>query len=119
MTNAKTEFLDHITTETGNRTVRCAIVTNTYDSSNPHERTLNPPIVLPVGYTSEDLDMFLEQINFDYNSSFGIQYVFGTIWYTDGVTWSSRGEDDGSEWWDFNEVPAIPEYLMGDTSTKL
>jgi hypothetical protein len=56
MTNAKTEFLDHITTETENHAVRCAIIT--HQLNYPNEKTF----ILPISYTSEELDMFLEQM---------------------------------------------------------
>ena len=110
MTNAKQEFLDHIATETGNRTVRCAIITTcSYD--NPKQ------CILPVGYTKEDQEMFLEQIDFNYDAGYGVKELDGIIWYTDGLTWSARGEDAGSEWWDFNVVPTITPKLLGDPST--
>lgn len=50
------------------------------------------------------LDEVLPMLNFDYNSGYGGQELFGFIWYKDG-TWSDRGEYDGSEWWQHQEVP--------------
>jgi hypothetical protein len=44
----------------------------------------------------------------DYYSGYGGQTLFGTIWYTDG-TWSTRGEYDGSEWWDHKTRPDVPK----------
>ena len=41
-------------------------------------------------------------------SGYGGQELFGTIWYEDG-TWSDRGEYDGSEWWNYNKCPDIPD----------
>ena len=52
----------------------------------------------------------LEQLDFEYYNSYGGQELFGTIWYTDS-TWSTRGEYDGSEWWEYNVVPDIPVEL--------
>mgnify|MGYP000630626643 CR=1 FL=1 len=49
-------------------------------------------------------------LDFEYDSGYGGQNLFGTIWYEDG-TWSERGEYDGSEWWEHRERPQIPEEL--------
>ena len=46
----------------------------------------------------------------DYDSGYGSQQLFGTIWYKDG-TWSTRGEYDGSEWWKYNSCPELPKLL--------
>lgn len=107
-TNAKQEFLGHITDRcVGGRTVRCAKV-NTHHQDG----------ILPVGYTSEDLGLFLKEIDFNYDSGYGGQELYGTIWYTDG-TWSSRGEYDGSEWWEYNQCPEITPDLLGDPDSNV
>lgn len=105
MINAKQEFLDHIKEQcVGGRTVRCAEV-KLYNAKN----TVN--CILPVGYRVEDWEMFLEKINLDYNDGYGGQNLYGTIWYSDGLSWSQRGEYDGSEWWEHLERPEIPLEL--------
>ena len=92
MINAKQEFLDHINEQcVGGRTVRCAKI-------SIHNAKNNVYSILPVGYTPEDQESFLEEINLDYNDGYGGQNLYGTIWYDDGVTWSQRGEYDGREW---------------------
>ena len=40
----------------------------------------------------------------------GSQKLEGTIVFNDG-TWLSRGEYDGSEWWEYNKCPTMPEEL--------
>jgi hypothetical protein len=65
---------------------------------------------LKVGYTTEDYEHFLDSINFEYNNGFGGQMVEGYIWYVGG-TWSSRGEYDGSEWWEYNSCPKMPKEV--------
>jgi hypothetical protein len=50
------------------------------------------------------LDHCLPQLDFEYDSGYGGQELFGYIWYEDG-TWSSRGEYDGSEWWEHVSRP--------------
>ena len=46
--------------------------------------------------------------SFDYDQGSGGQEVFGDILFKDG-TWLSRGEYNGSEWWEFNKPPTIEE----------
>lgn len=57
---------------------------------------------------SGTLEQVLPRLNFSYDRGYGHQYIFGTIWYTDG-TWSERGEYDGSEWWAHRACPPLPE----------
>lgn len=54
------------------------------------------------------LSQVINELNFNYDSSFGAQELFGYVWFTDG-TWSERGEYDGSEWWKHIERPEIPK----------
>ena len=65
---------------------------------------------LPLGYTEAEYNLFLANIDRNYDTGYGSQELYGTIWHTD-TTWSSRGEYDGSEWWEYNEIPKIPLYL--------
>ncbi len=66
--------------------------------------------ILKTGYTEEDYKIFLESIDFNYDNGYGGQELFGTIWCENGV-WMNRGEYDGSEWWETNKYPEIPENL--------
>ncbi len=99
--NARQEFLEH----TRNKQVLCAEIGKGIYWANPEYLWK-----LTVNHTQEDLHKFLNFLDFDYDCGFGGQNLFGTIWYTDS-TWSSRGEYDGSEWWNYNECPEIPESL--------
>jgi hypothetical protein len=54
-------------------------------------------------YSSAD---FHEKFNVEYSDGYGGQQLFGTIWMLDG-TWWTRGEYDGSEWWQHH---VCPEY---------
>ena len=97
--NAKKEFLEHI----GNRTVKCAeivIHTGSYNKEPDIIAKLLPE------YTQEDFKQFIEKLDIDYNKWYGSQELYGTIWYTDGA-WSTRGEYDGSEWWEYHKCPEI------------
>lgn len=102
MTNAKEEFLKQIT---GKAKVICAQIWYGYEETK---------VYLNIGYTESQFENFLEKLNFNYDDGFGGQYLYGIIWYED-KTWSSRGEYDGSEWWEYNKVPAIPNECYGLT----
>ena len=101
-TNARQEFIEHI----GNREVLCARIATERDEWEDFQTFL-----LKKNYTELDYLNFLSQINYVYDSGFGVQELFGTIWYKDG-TWSIRGEYDGSEWWEHVNKPEIPKELL-------
>jgi hypothetical protein len=67
-------------------------------------------VQLTTGWTQDEWDEFIARLNFEYDSGYGTQELYGTIWYKDG-TWSGRGEYDGSEWWEYNRCPPIPKQL--------
>jgi len=46
----------------------------------------------------------------NYDSGFGNQVLFGTIFCDNGV-WMDRGEYDGSEWWITNKYPDLIDYF--------
>ena len=91
-----------------NSNIKCAkVYTGHYyldDNDEGYEANLK------VGHTTEDLQEFLNNLDFEYNSGYGGQELFGTVWFNDG-TWADRGEYDGSEWWNYNWCPVIPEEL--------
>ena len=47
-----------------------------------------------------------EMLDFEYDSGYGVQHLYGVIWYKDG-TWSERCEYDGLEWWEHNSCPSL------------
>lgn len=101
-TYAKEEFLD---TVKNHAPVKCAHIWVRDIISAPFD---DISAVLKLNYTEEDFTKFLDKLNFFYDAGYGGQEVFGTIWLTDG-TWFSRGEYDGSEWWQYNVCPEIAE----------
>jgi hypothetical protein len=101
--NAKKEFLRHIK----DRKVLCAIIS--YNDCMYEHRSKR--LVLPVSYTQEQYDEFVNSLDFEYDDGYGGQELFGTIWYKDG-TWSDRGEYEGSEWWNYQSCPDIPQELL-------
>ena len=104
--NAKEEFLR----VTDRAILKCAIITqeNNYPWDDEDKER---DIILPVNYTEEQYNEFLSKIDFNYNSGYGGQELFGTIWNNNG-SWLDRGEYDGSEWWELHSYPEIPKELL-------
>ena len=104
--NAREEFIKHV----GSKSVLCANIQkgDDYDADDVDDQT--SVFNLTTGWDSEDWSKFLSDLDFEYDSGYGGQNLFGTIWYSDG-TWSDRGEYDGSEWWDYHICPNIPVEL--------
>lgn len=48
-----------------------------------------------------------------YDSGYGGQELFGCVWMDNGE-WITRGEYDGSEWWDYHRIPEIPNKMKLD-----
>lgn len=106
MTNAKEELESFLVEEfEGNVKVKCAKITKGYWSDEELVYSLK------VNHTKEEYKEFLNSLNFDYDSGYGGQELFGTIWLEDG-TWLTRGEYDGSEWWEHNKLPEISLELL-------
>ena len=85
-------------------TVVCAEIT--YDDYGDSRAAIR----LPLAHTEEELEQFFKQLDFRYYNGFGTQCLYGTVWLTYG-TWLSRWEYDGSEGWQLNKQPIIPQYL--------
>jgi hypothetical protein len=102
--NAAKEFLEQV----NGKQLRCATVTYNY-KYNEDVKHFN----LKVGFGKEQLEEFLKLLDFDYDNGFGGQELYGTIWYRDN-TWATRGEYDGSEWWQDHKMPDIPAELLED-----
>lgn len=103
MTNAKEEFL-HCTEK--HARVKCAHIS--LEDYGEELTTHDSTIVLKLNYSEQDFKDFLNKLDFHYDKGYGIQHVYGTVWLEDG-TWLSRGEYDGSEWWQHNVCPEINE----------
>lgn len=67
--------------------------------------------ILKLNHTTDEYNEFLNSLDFEYDSGYGGQELYGTVWLEDG-TWLSRGEYDGSEWWEHNRLPDIPAECM-------
>lgn len=106
MANCKDEFLK----ETNGKKVLCAEIT--FERYYYCGDRLTKEAILPIGYSDAAMQDFLQTIDYQYDSGYGVQEVYGTIWYADG-TWSEREEYDGEEWWEHRSCPQIPDELKG------
>ena len=102
MANAKNEFLLHVK----GKYLKCALIEYNSDFYGKGKT-----YSLPVNYTDEQYYTFLNSLDFDYDSGYGLQELYGNIWYDDG-TWSDRYEYDGAESWDYHNCPPIPNSLL-------
>ena len=99
--NAKSEFLLHIQS----RELLCCQIYHGDEHGKGRKE-----FILTTGYTKDEYITFIESLDFEYDSGFGGQEIFATIWYKDG-TWSDRWEYDGSEGYQYNICPNIPGHL--------
>lgn len=52
----------------------------------------------------------IAKLDFEYDAGFGGQELYGTVVFADG-TWLTRGEYDGSEWWEYHCCPTISQVF--------
>ena len=117
MANAKEEFRDHVVRiMIANRTnLKCATIDYAPHSFRYEEEDeIHTVHMLPVDYTQEEYDAFVDSLDFTYDDGYGLQELYGYIWFTDG-TYSDRHEYDGSEHWDYHRAPGIPVSLIKST----
>ena len=75
------------------------------------ERTNMPSIEIETS-DMEKLKEWAKDVN--YNSDFGIQKLYGVVYLRDSKNcpvWLTRGEYDGSEWWNVNSIPPVYRKL--------
>lgn len=108
MTNAKQEWLELVN---GKKVVAAWVGMEEDWDTKTGEDIYRKNLRLLKGHTEEEYAKFLECLDFEYDSGFGCQELFGMIWYGDG-SWSERDEYDGSEWWSLRSLPQIPEWLQ-------
>jgi hypothetical protein len=117
MRNAKAELIHHLTAlqESKGRfiPIKCATIRTEWNSYwDDNDTYVQPlPIILKEGYSVEEYKEFLEKLNFEYDNGYGLQVLHGIIWLTEEGCWYERGEYDGSEWWEYQECPSIPDNL--------
>ena len=109
-TNAKEELLQILKKKESS--IKCAYIKRDMGYWDDKDNYISAPaILLREGHTPEEYEEFLAKLGFDYDSGYGMQEILGTVWLMKEHTWLSRGEYDGSEWWEYNECPSIPDNL--------
>tara|TARA_B110000977_G_scaffold36886_1_gene49555 strand:- start:6714 stop:7034 length:321 start_codon:yes stop_codon:yes gene_type:complete len=106
MTNARQELLD-LTTRLGLAVEAVSIRFGYYDEEDDTNEDY-VKVILKQNYNDIDYKEFISKLEFTYDSGYGCQELFGRIWFKDG-SWATRGEYDGSEWWEHHTRPEI-EY---------
>lgn len=99
-TNAKEELLEVLADYNLSSADVIAFNFNTYLNYK------SVPITKGTILTNDELD----KLDFGYDRGYGSQKLFGEVLFNDG-TWLTRGEYDGSEWWDYNVAPTVEEVL--------
>ncbi len=110
MKNAKKELTNSLNIND----VKCAKILYYADGVvdiDDEDNEVTKEINLNINYTNDEFETFLNSLDFEYDNSYGIQYLFGNIWLKDDTTWFSRCEYDGLEWWKYNKIPEIPNEL--------
>ena len=110
MRNAREE-LEELLKETGCH-ILAAEIRIGRDIADPYYEDPTSEYILKEKRVVSDYRKFMESLDFQYDAGYGLQVLFGTIWFTDG-TWADRGEYDGSEWWAHRKKPELPGYLRG------
>lgn len=106
--NAKKELKSILKKEKTN--IICAhIITGSHYSDEKH-------FILKLNYDKNQYNTFMESLDFQYDAGYGGQILFGTVWL-DNNCWLSRGEYDGSEWWDWNQYPEYPDSVKSLKNT--
>lgn len=57
---------------------------------------------------------YLNGLDFNYDSYFGVQSLFGKVYCKDSnnrPVWLTRSMDDGKEWWDINTLPKFYDTM--------
>jgi hypothetical protein len=70
----------------------------------------NPKDVLWIGDASSSCtwDQFAECASFDYDDGYGGQEIYADLVIVGKDFWLERHEYDGSEWWEFKQLPTQP-----------
>ena len=111
--NAKTDFLTFLEClEYDDFILHTEIKCVTITYRDNHKTKPNKTVLLKVGYTKEDYDFFLRELDFMYDSSFGSQELFGTMWFKDNNCWAEITEYDGAEGWELMLYPNISDDLL-------
>lgn len=100
MRNAKEELLSSVNKLDD---IVCAkIQYESYDSDE-----IAKDLILKVGHTKEEMQSFLNELDFEYDSGYGPQELYGIVWLKDNEAWLERDGSEDQEWWARKERPTI------------
>ena len=103
MENAKEEFIREVK---GKGKIVCARVGLDVDN---YGESINWSI-LKDNYSKEAYEKFVNSLDFEYDSGYGSQELFGIILFEN--SFSNRHEYDGSEYWCNQKMPTINNVIM-------
>jgi len=109
MANAKKELLGMLERVGG--VIKCATIRRGQHYWHDEETQNMLDKNLKEGYTPAEYEEFLDRLDFEYDSGYGGQELFGTVWLIEEGAWLERGEYDGSEWWEYRKCPQILDDL--------
>lgn len=86
------------------------------DEDNNYQENVVPFIIYtyddvkPALYDEERAATISDMGKHTYDSGYGGQELFGCVWMDNGE-YITRGEYDGSEWWEYHRVPEVPNKI--------
>lgn len=110
LTETNQNILEELTSLLTFRQLKLKAATLSFPSRKEDENDCTPDttVILKPSHSRLDYLNFLSKINVDYDCGFGIQELYGTLWFDDG-TWATRSEYDGSEHWNHHKMPSFEE----------
>jgi hypothetical protein len=65
-------------------------------------------------FNEKSAEVIKKILDKDYDNGFGVQKLFGVVWFLDG-TWLEREVYDGNEWWRHLKTPEFPDWDLEET----
>jgi hypothetical protein len=106
MINAKDELIN-ILSEYQDKSQRILCASILYDFYYDTKK----PIILKQDYAQNEFIIFLKELDFEYDNSYGTRQIYGIVLFNDG-SWLERHKYDGREEWVFKSCPAIPKECL-------
>lgn len=94
------------------------LLTETINQLNHYKKTTSDVLWVGDSEVYFTWDEFAEVADVEYDSGYGSHEIFEDLVVVGNGWWLSRGEYDGSEWWDFNTPPDKPSIHLKQKSLK-
>lgn len=105
--NAKNELIR----KTEWKTIERALLSIEWEYDYEKNEDTYKKYILKKWYTQKDMDLFLDSIDFEYDSWYWGQELFWEVVFNDW-TRLDRWEYDWSGWWNYNKLPETPEECL-------